>query len=312
MGALSFPCRKSAWEKAKISARLLWAIVALFLACLPVLSQTQQGSIRGAVLDQSGGAIAGSTVRVTDVARGVAQTLVTDSAGEYEANSLTPSTYTVRAEAKGFKAEEHSGILGEVGQNIRVDLEVQPGEQTQTITVSGDVPTINTTDSTLGGAVSNSSINDLPLNGRNFERLLQLRPRTISAVGAGTGTTQTNGRRTANDSLRVEGIAEINSSSGSTILNQVYQGGDSSSSVPIDAIQEFSTQENGKAEYGFRDGGAINVAIKSGTNSLHGTAYAFGRDASATDAANPFTHAVTPATMEQFGAAAGGRIIRDK
>jgi hypothetical protein len=311
MGALSSLGRKSAWGNAKISAWLM-VVGALCLGCLPALSQTQQGSIRGAVLDQSGGAIAGATVRVTDVARGVTQNLVTDSAGEYEASSLTPSTYSVRAEAKGFKAAEHNGVLVEVGQNLRVDLEVQPGEQTQTVTVSGEIPTVNTTDSTLGGAVSNSSINELPLNGRNFERLLQLRPGTISAVGAGTGTTQTNGRRTANDSLRVEGIAEINSSSGATILNQVYQGGDSSSSVPIDAIQEFSTQENGKAEYGFRDGAAINVAIKSGTNGLHGTAYAFGRDASATDAANPFTHAVTAATMEQFGGSAGGRIIKDK
>jgi len=311
MRAVGF-AHRSLLRSAKNSARLLAATFALCVVCLPVFSQSTQGSIQGTVFDQSGGAIAGATVLVTDVARGVTRTLTTDSAGEYVANNLTPSTFTVRAEAKGFKAEEHSGILVEVGQSIRVDLAVQPGEQSQTITVTGEVSAINTTDSTLGGAVSNAAINDLPLNGRNFERLLQLRPGTISAVGAGTGTTQTNGRRTANDSLRVEGIAEINSSSGATILNQVYQGGDSSSSVPIDAIQEFSTQQNGKAEYGFRDGGAINVGIKSGTNSVHGTAYAFGRDASTTDAANPFTHAVTPATMEQFGGSAGGAIIKDK
>ena len=150
------------------------------------------------------------------------------------------------------------------------------------------------------------------MNGRNFERLLQLRPGTVFAVGAGTGTTQTNGRRNANDSLRVEGITEVNSSQGATLLNQVYQGGDSSSSVPIDAIQEFSTEQNPKAEYGFRDGAVINVGIKSGTNSLHGTAYAFGRDAAATDSPNYFTGEVTPATLEQFGGSAGGRIIKDK
>ena len=76
--------------------------------------------------------------------------------------------------------------------------------------------------------------------------------------------------------------------------------------LPIDAIQEFSTEQNPKAEYGWRDGSVINVGVKSGTNSIHGTAYAFGRDASATDASNPFTHIVTPATLEQFGASAGG------
>ena len=82
--------------------------------------------------------------------------------------------------------------------------------------------------------------------------------------------------------------------------------------MPIDAIQEFNTEQNPKAEYGLRDGSVVNVGVKSGTNSLHGTAYAFGRDASATDAANFFTQAVTPATLEQFGATAGGRIIKDK
>ncbi len=82
--------------------------------------------------------------------------------------------------------------------------------------------------------------------------------------------------------------------------------------MPIDAIQEFSTQQNPKAEYGFRDGAIVNVGVKSGTNSIHGTAYAFGRDASATDASNYFAGAVTPATLEQFGATAGGPVLKDK
>ena len=156
---------------------------------------------------------------------------------------------------------------------------LQPGEQTQTITVTGEVPAIDTTDATLGGTVSNQSINALPLNGRNFERLLQLRPGVVTSVGAGTGTSSTNGRRSDQDLLRLEGIAGIADSVGSTLLNASYQGGDSSSLVPIDAIQEFSTEQNPKAEYGLRNGSTINVGIKSGTNSLHGTAYAFGRDA---------------------------------
>jgi hypothetical protein len=295
-----------------MSARLLGVMLALCLICVPLFSQTTQGTIQGTVFDQSGGAIAGGMVTVIDVARGVTRSLTADSAGEYVATNLTPGTYTVRAEAKGFQTQEHSGILVQVGENIRVDLTLSPGEQTQTVTVTGEVPSINTTDATLGGAVTNQSINDLPLNGRNFERLLQLRPGTVFAVGSGTGTTQTNGRRNANDSLRVEGITEVNSSQGATLLNQVYQGGDSSSSVPIDAIQEFSTEQNPKAEYGFRDGAVINVGIKSGTNSIHGTAYAFGRDASATDSPNYFTGQVTPADLEQFGGSAGGRIIKDK
>ena len=299
-------------NRLEVAARSLGILLTVFLLCVPLFSQTSQGTIQGTVTDQSGGVVVGATVSVIDVARGVTRALAADSAGEYVAVNVTPGTYTVRAEAKGFRTVEHTGVLVEVGQSIRVDLVVQPGEQTQTITVTGEVPAIDTTDATLGGTVSNQSINALPLNGRNFERLLQLRPGVVTSVGAGTGTSSTNGRRSDQDLLRLEGIAGIADSVGSTLLNASYKGGDSSSLVSIDAIQEFSTEQNPKAEYGFRNGSTINVGLKSGTNSLHGTAYAFGRDPSATDAANFFTSTVTPATMEQFGATAGGPILKDK
>jgi len=304
--------KNSAPGHARKTAQWLGAVMSVSLLCLPLFSQTSQGIIHGGVFDQSGGAVAGAKVTVTDVARGVSRSLVTDEAGQYVANNLTPSTYTVRAETKGFRPVEHSGVLVEVSQNLRVDLVVQPGEQTQAITVTGEIPDVNTTDSTLGGTVSNQAINDLPLNGRNFERLLELRPGNVSTPGAGTGVSSTNGARTANDILRLDGIAGIADSTGSSILNASYRGGDSSSLVPIDAIQEFNSEQNPKAEYGFRDGSAVNVGIKSGANSLHGTAYAFGRDASTTDASNFFTGQVTPANFEQFGATVGGRIIKDR
>ena len=294
-------------------AQLLGTTALLFLISLPLFSQANQGTIQGGVFDQTGGAIAGATVSVIDVARGVTRALTTDAAGEYVAPSLLPGTYTVRAEAKGFRNVEHSGVLVEVGKTIRVDLTVQPGEQTQTVTVTGEIPEIDTTDSTLGGTVSNAAINALPLNGRNFERLLQLRPGVITNPGAGAGNASTNGRRTGNDLLLVEGVAQIGPSNGTTTLNAVYRTGDANSLVPIDAIQEFNTQQNYKAEYGWRDGSVVNVGVKSGTNSIHGSAFAFGRDASATDAHNFFTPGqATDATVEQFGAVAGGPIIKDK
>ena len=137
-------------NRPEVAARSLGILLTVFLLCLPLFSQTSQGTIQGAVFDQTGGAIAGATVTVTDVARGVSRALTADGAGAYVANNLTPGTYTVRAEAKGFRTVEHSGVLVEVGQTVRVDLVVQPGEQTQTITVTGEVPAIDTTDATLG------------------------------------------------------------------------------------------------------------------------------------------------------------------
>src|SRR5579872_2073706 len=258
------------------------ALLGAFAISVPLFSQGNQGTIQGGIFDQTGGAIAGATVTVTDVARGVSRALTTDDAGQYVAASLNPGTYTVRAEAKGFRTVEHSGVLVQVGQNIRVDLVVQPGEQTQTVTVTGEIPAIDTTDATLGGTVSNEAINNLPLNGRNFDRLLQLRPGVVANVGGGSADgPQTNGRRNTDNVLRVEGIAGMSQAQGSDIINATYRTGDSDSLMPIDAIQEFNTQENPKAEYGFRDGAVVNVGVRSGTNSLHGTAYAFGRDASA-------------------------------
>ena len=288
---------------------------AVVVLCLPMFAQDVQGTIRGTVLDQTGGAIAGAVVTITDVARGVTRTLTTDDAGEYLANNLTPGTYTVRATAKGFRNEEHSGVLVQVSENIRVDLVVQPGEQTQTITVSGEVPAIDTTDSTLGGAVSNNEINSLPLNGRNFQRLLELRPGVVYVTQGGrSGSSSTNGLRTGGDLVLVEGIPQIDQAFGGSSINSAFttSGEDTASILPIDAIQEFASTQNPKAEYGFKDGSIVSVGVKSGTNNLHGTAYAFGRDASATDAANFFTAQKTPATLEQFGGSVGGPVIKDK
>ncbi len=264
------------------------------------------------VQDQSGGAVAEAAVTVTDVARGISRNLTTDVTGTFVAPSLNPGSYTVRAEAKGFRAVERSNVLVEVGQTIRVDITLQPGEQAQTITVTEELPIVNTTDAVLGGTVTNQSIVELPLNGRNFERLLDLRPGNVSTPGSGTGSSSANGRRTANNSLRVEGIIGVSNTAGSTILNASYRGGDSSNLIPIDAIQEFNSAYNPKAEYGFRDGSVVNLGVRSGTNTLHGSAFAFGRNAGKTDAANAFTGKVTPAFLEQFGAFAGGRIIKDK
>src|ERR1700685_3795627 len=125
--------------------RLLAVTFGVLLLCLPAFSQGNAGRILGTVTDQSGGVVAGATVTVVDTLRGVTRTLTTDDAGEYSAPNLTPSTYTVRAEAKGFKRIERQGIDLGVGKEVRVDLTVQPGEQEQTVTVTESVPLVETT-----------------------------------------------------------------------------------------------------------------------------------------------------------------------
>ncbi len=140
----------------------LTAALCALLLCVPAFPQSGVGTIQGAVFDQTGGAIAGATVTVIDTARGISRPYVTDSAGQYVALNLIPGSYTVRGESKGFQTVEHANVIVEVGKNIRVDLTLQPGAQTQTVTVTSEAPAVDTTDATLGGTVENSVMTALP------------------------------------------------------------------------------------------------------------------------------------------------------
>lgn len=184
--------------------QVLATVLAVLLLCVPAFSQGSAGRISGTILDQSGGAIAGATVSATDTERGVTRTLMTDQAGAYSAPNLIPSTYTIKAEAKGFKTIQRENIVLTIAQDIRVDLTLQPGEQQQTITVTEAVPLVETTNASLGGTVTNQTINELPLNGRNYQNLLALRPGVQIYPGGGAWTQSTNGMRAHDNVYMVE------------------------------------------------------------------------------------------------------------
>src|ERR1700691_2421162 len=310
----------------KNAVQLLGSVFVFLLLCLPAYSQGSFGRILGTVTDQSGGVISGATVTVIDTERGINRALSTDDAGAYNAPNLTAGNYTVRVEAKGFKRIERQGITIEVGHEVRVDLTVQPGEQTQTVTVTEAVPLVETTNATMGGTLENADIIDLPLNGRDYQNLLGLRPGVMLQPGGGPWTQSTNGVRPDESVWLIEGIINSNFFDGRPVINMPSPFTDGATIMPVDAIQEFNLQENPKAEYGWKAGAIVNVGIKSGTNSLHGDAYAFGRyqawDArSVFNVANPISGCAivvsgsceqTPAQLEQFGAVVGGPIKKDK
>ncbi|MFZ3370141.1 MAG: carboxypeptidase-like regulatory domain-containing protein, partial [Candidatus Sulfotelmatobacter sp.] len=264
--------------------------------------------------DQSGAAVTGATVVVTDVDRGTSRTLTTDQAGAYVAADLTPGTYKIHVEAKGFKSLERPNVVIEVATDVRADFALQPGQVTETVVVEEEVPLVNTTSATLGGTLSNKEINDLPLNGRNYENLLQLRPGVVRYPGGGFSTTSANGLRAEDNAYFVEGLFNSEPYSGQAIINGAGIAGDSATILPIDSIQEFNLQQNPPAEYGWKPGAVVNVGLKSGTNRVHGTAFGFGRDG-VMDARNYFNTDPNPKltrTLEQFGGSLGGAIIKDK
>jgi len=298
----------------KTAALVLFMTVAMLVLPIRLLPQTSTGRIQGVVTDQSGGTIAGASVNVTNVQTGIVRTLATDQEGEYVAPNLLPGTYAVRATVKGFKTIERNGILLEIDKDIRVDLQLSPGEVTQTVEVTGAVPLVDSTSVTLGGTLSNDTINELPLNGRNFQYLLSLRPGVEQYPGGGSWTQSSNGLRGEDQNWVVDGLDNNESLQGLPVINSPGTAGDAATILPIDAIQEFNVEENPKAEWGWRPGAVVNVGLKSGTNSIHGTAYAFGRQ-DAWDAKNYFTPpgvANPPLNFEQWGGTAGGPIVKDK
>jgi hypothetical protein len=314
----------SGWRRNAI--QVLFATLAVLVLCVPAFSQGNTGRILGSVFDQTGGTIAGATVTVVDTERGINRTLTTDDAGEYNAPNLTPGNYTVRAEAKGFKKLERQNVVIEVGKEVRVDLTVQPGGQEQTVTVTEQVPLVETTNATLGGTLDNADIVDMPLNGRDYQNLLALRPGVMTQVGGGPWTQSTNGVRPDESVWMIDGVVNHNFFDARPIAGMPSPITDGATILPIDAIQEFNLMENPKAEYGWDPGAVVNVGIRSGTNSLHGTIYGFYRSSN-WDARNYFNPTAIggtcalgalsqcdkpPTQLKQYGASVGGPIIKDK
>jgi hypothetical protein len=300
----------------------------VLLLCAPLFSQGSNGRILGNVTDQSGGVVSGATVTIIDKDRGVARTLTTDEAGEYNAPTLIPGDYTVRAEAKGFKKVERQNVVLEVGHEVRIDLTLQPGAQEQTITITEAVPLVETTNATLGGTLENTEINDMPLNGRNYQNLMALRPGIMVQPGGSPWSQSTNNMRPDETVWMMDGVINVSFYDARQVGNAPSAFTDAATIVPIDAIQEFNTLENPKAEYGWKPGATVNVGIRSGTNTLHGSGYAFGRYVG-WDARNTFNPALNPdgtcragvptiqcdklpAELEQFGSVVGGPIVKDK
>ena len=180
-----------------------------FLFSLPLFGQAN-GRILGTVTDPSGAVIASAKVTIVDTQRGSARVLMTDQAGEYNAPTLIPGNYTVRVEVQGFKTLDRPNVVVEVGKEIRVDLTPQPGEEAVTVTVLESAQLVDAASATLGGTLGNSEINDMPLNGRNFQSLLALRPGVQIQPGGSPWTQSTNNSRPDETVWMLDGVINAN------------------------------------------------------------------------------------------------------
>lgn len=297
-----------------MKGRGLFLVVGIVFFCVSAFSQVNFGRISGSVTDESGGVIVGAKVTITDQERGTIRSLETDQTGAYAAPSLIPGQYTVKVEASGFNTTERKDVPVTVGGDIRADMVMKAGSQVQTVTVTEALPLINTTSATLGGVMESKEINDLPVIGRNWLQLLQFTPGVNTKPGGGSNGNASNGMRSDGNNYLFEGIFSGGVRTAGNIVNTNSSNGDGASLLPPDAIQELGVNFQNKAEFGWRPGVASNVGVKSGTNAIHGTAFAQGQDG-VLNARNPFNPAPLPIptlTYEQYGATAGGPIKKDK
>src|SRR2546428_1613387 len=286
---------------------------AVVLIAIPAFSQGNTGRILGNITDATGALIPGASVTITNVERGTSQTLVTNEAGAYNAPSLPPGAYRVGAELPGFKPVERANVVLEIARELKIDLSLEPGAVSEKVTVTDELPMVETANAVLGGTLQPGTIADLPLSGRIFMNLLQLRPGVTIYPGGGAWTQTTNGLRPEHNVYILDGITAMEPLGGQSTINSVSLAGDAASLLAIDTIQEFSTQQNPKAEFGWKPGSVTSVALKSGTNAWHGTGNFFGRT-DRTDARNPFLAGDQKQEigLKEFGATLGGAIKKDR
>ncbi len=302
------------------SFRLLLTLI-VFSFGSSLHAQTNTGRILGTVKDQSGSSVANATVTVTDVDRAATRTTVTDSSGDYLVSALPPGSYKIRVEAKGFKIAEHSVIRLEVAKDLTLDFDLATGSVSDTVVVTEEVPLLELSSTTLGGTIDNKTINDLPLNGRDFQNLVTLRPGVQRYPGGGFLSISSNGNRPEDNNFIIDGTDNNDPYYATTVINAEGVQGTPATHLPIDAIQEFNAMENPPAEYGWKPGAVVNIGLKSGTNDYHGTAYDFERN-NFFDARNYFNPKFDPNTgdhisqkalrLHEFGATVGAPIIKNK
>ncbi|HEX5227802.1 MAG TPA: carboxypeptidase regulatory-like domain-containing protein [Bryobacteraceae bacterium] len=294
----------------------LHVVLSLLVLAVATASAQTTASVTGRVTDPSGAVVPGATVTVKSLETGAIKTATTNDSGDYTVLGLPLGRQDVTAAKRGFRQSLPAHVNLVVGQEAVVNVQVLlPGEETGIVVVD-QTPVVNTTTAQVAGVVGEQQIKDLPLNGRSFDNLITLNPGAVNYSSmkiAGTSTSNGNtfsvdGRRTYENIFLFNGIEYTGASQ-----LAVTPGGVSNQLLGIDAIREFNVLTNDySAEYGKRAGAQVSVVTQSGTNQLHGSLFEFLRN-SALDARNFFDQgSVPPFRRNQFGAALGGPLKKDK
>ena len=301
--------------------RLFWLLVAIVLTVGTSFAQTFRGTVLGSVTDPQGAVIAGAKVTVRNVNTGLERTTQTSTDGSYAVPELPVGTYTVTVSQSGFQTSVTSDVPVDVGAEKRVDAILKAGQVTTTVEVSAaTLPQIETTTDTLGNTFTAEQAKNLPLNGRDFQKMIFLTPGVsgspdeITDSPGSFGIFSMNGARGRSNNFLLDGTDMNDGYRNDPAINEAGVFGTPATILPVDAIQETEVVSNFMPEYGRNAGATVNIVTKSGTNTVHGTAFDYFRN-SALDARNFFNSANTPKAPfhnNQFGGSLGGPIVKDK
>ncbi len=293
----------------------LWSMVtALTLAFVPVaVAQRISGEITGTVVDENGAAVPGATVSATCPATGHVRSSVSGDTGSYRLSDLPVCVYKVVVTMQGFKTINRE-VQAAVSTTTKADFRLSIGQRSEEVTVEGVSPIVEFSDK-LNSYVDQDRINEMPLNGRDFNALLSTVPGVQRAPGGGFLSINISGQRSTSNNFMIDGISNNDRYYGGIAMGETGVVGLIATVVPSDAIQEFTVQQTPGAEFGVKGGAAINVVMKSGTNEFHGSGYYFRHD-DWMDAKNYFTQKAggdkPPLENQQFGGTFGGPLVKDR
>src|SRR5690242_2065606 len=297
--------------------RCLYTLTVLIVLCSSIaFAQRDLGTITGTITDPQGAAVPGAKVTITEDATSLSYIVETSGSGEFIRPALKPGTYTITAEAPGFRRVAQRNVVIVGGDRVGVPLTLAVGDITQTVEVQADAPLLQTESTTLGAALNNKSVTQLPLGGqRTFTFLARLSPGVVPAEpgardAVGGGFSANGVRSNGQNNFLLNGVD--NNVNVIDFLNQTaYVVGPS-----VEAIGEMQVLTNGyNAEYGRGAGGVLNVNLKSGTNELHGTLWEILQNDKLDANRWEFNKAGTargPFKQNQFGADAGAPIIKNR
>jgi hypothetical protein len=293
--------------------RSVFTAVLLFAAAiafpLASLSQTFRGGINGTVTDQSGAVVAGASVEATDAATGVSHKTLTSSAGGYVFEDMPLGKYTVKVTIAGFKESvvKEVPVTAGVIYTLPVKLSIEAAGETVEVAASGLA--LDTTTSTQTTDIPETTVQDIPLNGRDFTQMIGLAPGFAGYSLGGYGSV--NGTRANQINWQIDGSDNNDWWHNIPAVNQGGVENIAGVTLPIDSVAEFSLQTQSSSEVGRNPGGTVNLVTKSGTNALHGTIYYYERN-QALAVSNPFnTLGDLPLSNVQWGASLGGPFWKD-